>query len=280
MLPDMRIPTPVMSNPWFPRLIEALIVLGLAWAVAGLITGPSTGHAVAPRAAGNATDHASDFDVEKIIRGALFGAAAPVAAPPKRAAPVAAPSRLNIRLLGTMLADAHSAAIVRLGRADVQKLVFVGDTLISGVKLVRVEASAIVVDNHGRMERILMAGPKLPGEAGVSDASPGRASVRRLSRALVEARLNNLPALLTRARVIPHQMNGKPDGFLIQEIVPGSLYDEAGLKNGDVIRKVNGKPVTRPEEALGLFQSLRSASGIDLEIARGGDVRTIHFDIR
>jgi len=67
---------------------------------------------------------------------------------------------------------------------------------------------------------------------------------------------------------------------MIQEIAPGSLYAQAGLKNGDVIRKVNGQPVTQPEQGTQLFQSLKNADGIDLEIVRNGTVRTAHFDIQ
>jgi len=144
--------------------------------------------------------------------------------------------------------------------------------------LKRVEALAIEVVNHGRPERILMEKAALAGRA----PAPSRdnAGIRHMSRAAVDIKLNDLPALLTQARAIPHQMGGKPDGFLIQEIVPGSLYAQAGLKNGDVIRKVNGQPVTRPEQGIKLFQSLRNASHIEVRILRGGKPEMLAYDIR
>ncbi|MDX8392807.1 MAG: PDZ domain-containing protein [Mariprofundaceae bacterium] len=92
--------------------------------------------------------------------------------------------------------------------------------------------------------------------------------------------MRNLPKLLTGALAVPHQMNGVPDGFMLQDIVPDSLYAQAGLINGDVIRKVNGKVVMKPEQGIALFQQLQNASALDLEITRAGAAQHIHFDIR
>jgi len=196
----------------------------------------------------------------------------------KSARPPVTVSRLRLRLLGTILAGKHSAAIITLENGNKQKLVFTGEAIKPGVILKSVESTAIVVDNHGRQERILMQKTALVSTPPVQRQTDRE--VRHMPRAAVQDKLNNLASLLTQARAIPHQMNGKPDGFLIQEIVPGSLYARAGLLNGDIIRKVNGRPVIEPEEGIKLFQSLKNASSIDLEIVRNGSVRTIHFDIR
>jgi len=100
------------------------------------------------------------------------------------------------------------------------------------------------------------------------------------TRAEIADHMQDLPKLLTGALAVPHQTNGNPDGFLIQDIVPGSLYEQAGLMNGDVIRSVNGQEVNSPEKGLALFQELQTTSRLDLEITRAGAVQQLHFDIR
>lgn len=248
-----------------------------AWIVAGWLTGGMQAP-VPPQGMMKHTGTAAAPSAKDIAAIPLFGEVAKKTVAAKLLPPAAIVSRLHLRLLGTMLAGTHSAAIIMPGSGSRQKLVFIGDAIQSGVQLKDVEASAIEVDNHGRLERILMEKVALAGTAAASARDNNR--IRHMSRAVVDAKLNDLPTLLTQARAIPHQMNGKPDGFLIQEIVHGSLYDQAGLKNGDVIRKVNGQAITRPEQGIKLFQSLKKANGIDLEFARNGVVRSVHFDIR
>lgn len=277
-MPAIRnLPSDVFITRWLPRIIEAVMVLLMAWVAAGWLTGGAGGMRSSPGMVRQAVHERIPL-AEDIASIPLFGKAVKDYAPARQVPVVTMLSRLRLRLLGTMQAGASSAAIIALESGNGQKLVFVGDAIKPGVVLTRVEASAIEVDNHGRLERILMKKMVLAGAAPTPIRDNG--GVRHISRAVVDAQLNDLPVLLTQARAIPHQTNGKPDGFLIQEIVPGSLYDQAGLKNGDVIRKVNGQPITRPEQGIKLFQSLRNANGIDLEIARNGVTRTVHFDIR
>jgi len=268
-----KLPFDMFSIRSLPHFVEVGVVMAMAWVVAGWLTG-------GVQTAALSSDRMKRSEVavpsvESIAAIPLFGEMAKEVVSGKPVLPVV--TVLRLRLLGTMLAGAHSAAIVMPEAAGEQKLVFVGDVIQPGVLLKDVEAWAIKVDNHGRLERILMAKAS-PVTAPASVRTED--DIRHISRAVVDAKLNDLPALLTQARVIPHQMDGKPDGFLIQEIVPGSLYAQAGLKNGDVIRKVNGQPVTRPEQGIALFHSLKNANGIDLEIARNGTVHTAHFDIR
>ncbi len=276
---DIRhLPSGVFIAHRLPRIAEAGMVLLIAWAVAGWLTTGGAWTPTTPRM-GSYAGITVPLSVKDIAAMPLFGKmvkeAVAVKSSPPRAVVV---SRLRLQLLGTILAGIHSAAIITLADNNKQKLVFSGDQIQSGVVLKRVEAMSILVDNHGRLERIPMGKSALAIKVPV--ASKSNAIIRHMSRAVVEANLNDLPTLLTQARAIPHQMGGKPDGFLIQEIVPDSLYAQAGLKNGDVIRKVNGQPIMQPEQVIKLFQSLRNANSIDLEFARNGVIRTVHFDIR
>jgi len=271
----------LFENSWFPRISEAMIVLTLAWFVAGWWMDGDTSTPVLQTSAGPVA--ASLPKITDISAAALFGKAAVKAVAAKSVAPVAAaPTRLNIRLLGTVVAGDRSSAVMKLGVGK-EKVVFVGEAIQPGVILEQVEVDAIIVDNRGRREKVLMAKGSLNMSAPAYGRPPMMAAPvvrRQFTRAAIQKEIQDLPKLLTGALAVPHQMNGVPDGFLLQEIVPGSLYAQAGLMNGDVIRKVNGKAVTRPEQGIALFQQLQNASALDLEITRAGAVQHIHFDIR
>jgi len=267
----------LFENRWLPRISEVLLVLLLAWLVAGWwMAGDSSLPALQTTAEPVAAALPKAVDISAV---ALFGKGVVQVAVPKPVAPVAAaPTRLNIRLLGTVVAGKRSSAVMKLGGGK-EKVVFIHGGIQAGVSLEVVEADAIIVNNRGRREKVLMAKGSLG--PGVQLHSPVAPPMRRtFTRAAIQKQVKDLPKLLTGALAVPHQMNGVPDGFLIQDIVPDSLYAQAGLVNGDVIRKVNGKPVTRPEQGIALFQQLQNAPALDLEITRAGAAQQIHFDIR
>jgi len=43
---------------------------------------------------------------------------------------------------------------------------------------------------------------------------------------------------------------GQLNGFVLGEIVPGSLYEKIGLKNGGILRKANGISIAGALQAM------------------------------
>jgi S1-C subfamily serine protease len=63
---------------------------------------------------------------------------------------------------------------------------------------------------------------------------------------------------------------GKPDGIVISEIQSGSLFENAGLVNGDVIREVNGKAVTGVSDLVAMYRDLKSGAELSVKVTRMG----------
>jgi len=223
-------------------------------------------------------------DVASLTNTSLFGVMAKVAVIPEPVAKPVQVSRLNIKLLGTVVAGEHSAAIVKLSGSREQNVFFIGDAIQPGVKLHDVEADAIVVERNGKLERIVMDEGAHLKSASNRMAAPARPAVQRMQRRVnrnhLQSQIRDFPKLLSQARVVPHFLDGKADGFVISDIVPGSLYGQVGLQNGDIIRKVNGQQVTSAEQAMAMYQALQNAPSIDVELLRAGQVQRVHYDIR
>lgn len=264
---------PSVANPadWMPRTAEVSLVIAMAWVVSGWFVGGAMPPSPSPMSGG--VTSMTMPSVEAVTSVPLFGEPASMAVSP--ITPVAK-SHLAIQLLGTVVAGSHSAAILASRPGAEQKVFLLGQVIEPGVILRAVEPEAVVVDNHGRMERIAMTKPTLS----LASVEPAGATRIDIPRASLDAQLQNLPKLLTQARAIPHQARGKPDGIMIDDIVPGSLYAKAGLKNGDVIRRINGRRLTRMDQGIRMFQALKNERGIDIEIARGGAVRHLHYSIQ
>src|SRR5512147_1652292 len=96
----------------------------------------------------------------------------------------------------------------------------------------------------------------------------------------VLASTENMNQILTQARAVPYQEQGKTVGFRISEIIPGSIYEKIGLVNGDVIQRVNSQDVDDPDKFFQLYQGLRNERNISIDLIRGGQRQTLNYEIR
>jgi len=77
-----------------------------------------------------------------------------------------------------------------------------------------------------------------------------------------------LGRFLQHVRLEPAMRDGKFGGFRVASLDPA--WQGAGIESGDVITRLNGQPIERPEQAVAAFESLRTASELKVEFTRGG----------
>lgn len=268
-------------NKWLPnvpRYIELFMVVLLAWVVTSWWqTGDIKGEFTL-----STLDETQEvkplLDIKKMVVIPIFGAKKARPIVQKKVIKPVVLSRLNIVLLGTVLAGERSAAVVALNGK--QQAFVLGDAIQAGVTLTRVEAAAIVINNSGRVERIELKKEKVAVGIQSSRTTKPQRMQHTFTRSYLNQEIGNFPKLLSQARVFPHFSNGKPDGFLIKAIVNGSLYQKIGLKNGDILRKVNGVGITGAKQAMAMYKNLQSARFIDLELLRNNAIMPIHYEIK
>lgn len=64
-------------------------------------------------------------------------------------------------------------------------------------------------------------------------------------------------------------------GGFVEQVMPDSAADEAGIKPGDVITKVNGKSIKTFNELRGKIGSIGAGKEVDLTIVRNGDEKEL-----
>jgi general secretion pathway protein C len=112
---------------------------------------------------------------------------------------------------------------------------------------------------------------------GIHCSAPGRCVVRR---ALVDRMLADNEQLASAARIVPSIVDGKPAGFKLYAVRPGSWIDRLGVRNGDLLESVNGYELTTPAQALLAYMSLRNETRFAVRIVRRGLPQTLSFEIR
>lgn len=68
-------------------------------------------------------------------------------------------------------------------------------------------------------------------------------------------------------------------GALVQDVSPDSPAAKAGIKEGDVIRKINGQKVDSSEELTALVTELNPDTAVNLDILRDGQPLTLHVTL-
>jgi len=81
------------------------------------------------------------------------------------------------------------------------------------------------------------------------------------------------------ARIVPAFKDGKPVGFKLFSVRPGSLYTKLGLQERDIIQRVNGITLDSPERSLEAYAQLDTATRVEVDIDRGGTVIHKTYDV-
>ena len=244
-------------------------------------TGPSTA----------SQQQRTDLDADKVAK--LFDVPLPKPPPagsaeqePVRAGwnPVPVKSALHGTLVGTAIADPPQYSLCQITNPDINEtqVYAIGDKY-QGARIYAVEKERVLVDNNGVNEYIdnnAAAAPNIgvtpmPGPVAAGGGGEG---VKQLSenqyvvaKSEINNALTNLSDLATKARIVPSFKNGVANGFKLFSIVPDSLYAKIGIQNGDVIRRINGYEMNSPDKALEIYQKLRDASRIEIELERRGE---------
>ncbi len=92
--------------------------------------------------------------------------------------------------------------------------------------------------------------------------------------------LDDMGSVLTAARMTPVVRDGAIEGFLVTEIKPRGIMDAIGLKNGDILKRVNGYEMTSPERAVQVLTALKGQTSFEIDIVRGGQNLSFHYEVR
>jgi general secretion pathway protein C len=198
---------------------------------------------------------------------------------------------LPLRLLATVTEQEPHLSLAHI--EDIQhasqQLLKEGQTLKDRpyVTLVRIEPDSVLLDNYGVQERLMLDadGRRLTGDTilagdemgGVELSEEERERRRQLSqrlRAIMDAGADYQPVLetgglLDDAVLHPrYDEGGELTGIELSEIRPGSVYDKAGIREGDVLTSVNGVAVGSPRAAGDIVALLASSERLEVEVER------------
>ena len=258
----------VLSHRAIPALATVAALLLLCWTLA-----QGTWRVLQPASPAVARSGAADLtDLRALGSVQLFGRAAPRS--PAVEASVA-PSNLNMTLTGVAARAAGGCALV-IVQGQPEAAFCSGEEVSPGVRLDTVERDRIVIVRNGVREAVFMKDADGAAAAAVPPIVQSVGTDRQLvDRRQLQQQLGR-PEFLNQALIVPN-----PDGgFLVRQVQAGSLYEKLGLRPGDVIRNVNGQPLTNMDDVMRLYQQFGTAQRVLVDVQRQGRNETLYYDMR
>ncbi|OHB77668.1 MAG: hypothetical protein A2Z25_20345 [Planctomycetes bacterium RBG_16_55_9] len=233
-------------------------------------------------------DHSAIFERD------LFGkpASSPGPEMPPKTDNVAAPDRvapkeLAIAVLGTVAGSPEiSRAIIKDLETNTLSLGKVGDT-VGSASIESIEKDTVVLLHEGRRTMVHL-GTTESKRREVNDVEPTLAgyTTRAIEHDPQEKppttladKLKYSATMLPKAVIEPYAVDGKPEGLQITGIEQVKYLQELGLKNGDVIRTVNGHRLTSKQKAYQISRKARSQTTVSIGLLRGNKSKTFSFGL-
>lgn len=197
-------------------------------------------------------------------------------------------TQLNLKLWGTVTGNTDSAyAVIEDKKKNRQGLYHKGDAIQNAtVKMILRKKVVLRVNNEDEilvMEdeknqtgRVNAAVSNRPEPEARSFSGGDQVSIDRNE---INSALNNINQLMQQVRVRPHFKNGKPNGLILTHIRNDSIFNELGLRSGDIVKGVNGEEIESVDDALKFYNNLKSSSDVQLQIERGGQEKSINYRI-
>ena len=191
------------------------------------------------------------------------------------------PTKLGLTLLGTVSdTGGFDFAVIEEKNKKKQGLFREGDAIASAT-IIRIMRGMVVLRVDGRVE-ILKMEEGDPGKTGDKKqvSGPGGRGVKnviKVKKTDIDNAFKNMGKMLAKVRIRPYFSSGKPDGFMVSRIKPGSIFQKMGMQNGDIIQGVDDQPIKSPDEMLKLYNRLKSGCAMSLNIKRKGRTQNLEY---
>lgn len=242
----------------------AVQVARLAWALATPVGPLGEWRPATPVVAGLPADALASFDPFFRLEGDAGGPATVTS--------------LQLTLFGTRIDEAQGGGSAILAGPDaVQKSVAVGEEVAPGVRLKAVAFDHVTLDRGGATEDLFI------------DQSKSVQPVNAAASALPVPPPPGAPAspkggigaaqIRTEIGFIPRIDGGRVSGLVVRPQGSGNLFRQAGLREGDVVTSIGGRPVGGADDLDRVAADFRAGGTIPIIVERGGQTLPLSITV-
>ena len=185
-------------------------------------------------------------------------------------------SEAPLALIGTVLTSGSNPyAIIENTKDKLQDAFSINDNIFEIATLVGIYKNKVEINRNGIIETLQI--DELNQDSSDDEQS---GNIKYLDAAEVQNAISNLPVVMTQARAIPYWQEGKPVGLRLFSIKQDSIFDKVGLKNGDILKNINGRQLGDFSKAMALFEELKNETSLSIQLERNKQPMTLQYKIR
>ncbi len=229
----------------------------------------------------------------------------------KTEVPGGAPTKttMPLQLIGLIYSgqpEVGGIAVIKNTAKNTQGSFFVGDTLSPDALIMEIHEDRIIMERGGRREYLELDNLKIEikrrrkdpkdnkaalagipkGPAGVPNTFKEEGFERDGTKIVLSTDYRqkllgtDFAKVLQDVKAEPNLLGKELNGFRLTRIRADSIYQKAGLLDGDVVKEVNGVSLIDPGQAIKLLNSLRGESEIEVRLDRNGSPLTLSMKVK
>ena len=196
-------------------------------------------------------------------------------------------TRLNLKLVGVVAATNPQNSSVIIDQKGRQSSYFI-DSKIDGTSAVitKIYQDRIILKVNGSHQTLMLDGVEsLDKQVKSHEAMQNRKGTKGIKADVKTVNLNrkellkNPGKLTDYIRISPVRENGKVKGYRVNPGKDRALFEQAGLKSGDLAVELNGIDLTDTQQAFTLMKEFPTMTDMTLSIERGGQLHELYFSI-
>jgi general secretion pathway protein C len=203
-------------------------------------------------------------------------------------------SPIQARLVATIVSADENKSTATIEDLSTREtgIYHTNDPLMEEAKVVRIERERVVVLRRGKHEKLSLydeegevsGGTPAPGAPMLNNLGqpvrPGsapRGTIRERSARGAMQSISNFNTKNKDFRVMPRFAGGQVSGFRVFALSSESAWAKSGLRNGDVVRSINGKEVSNVNQLYDFLSELEKSGSISVDVERGNEQQTIQY---
>ncbi|AOH85337.1 type II secretory protein PulC [Sphingomonas panacis] len=183
---------------------------------------------------------------------------------------------LQLTLFGTRIDGAMGGGSAIIAGPDgVQKSIAIGQEVAPGATLKAVAFDHVTIDRGGATEELFLA----QGDTGTAPPpAPTPPSEPLLTPAAAPSGLT-LSQLRAETGIIPRVDGGRVSGLVVRPQGGGTAFRQSGLRDGDVVTAINGRPVGGAGDFERLGGQLAGGGTLSITVERGSQTLPLAITI-
>lgn len=198
-----------------------------------------------------------------------------------------AEDELGLVLLGTVAGSPLvSRAIIQDTESKMPQLYKIGE-IVAGARVQSIENNVVILLHNGQSKILRL---QIGRDHGQSQTQMSRSQTggefAQASKfdtqvtAIPPEQTGQVETILSSAVIEPYSVNGKIEGLKVTGLENLPIAKEIGLKDGDIVREVNGHQLTDKRKAYQVLKKARNQPSVSVELQRDGKTKELSFASR